>query len=519
MLNNENRNVLLLAALISFIGILFLVAVTSRFGPGISHDSVAYIYASRSFLSGNGLRYFGYEAPYVQWPPLLPLVLAVFGGLGIDTFTASILINAICFSLTIFFTGVWLNRFIKFRPLVIIGVLAILLSIPLTYVSKYVWSEPLFILFTTLFLFVSGLFIEKENNRNFFLASLFAALACLTRYIGIVLIITGIIVVFIKRKGIRKKIMDSVLFGFISSLPLFLWLVRNYIVSSTLTGIRTASSYTFAKNINLAVNVFISWFLPPEQLKNELGFDLLPVFKLITVTILLIFFVDVIILFIAGIHSGNAKGPVTAALAEKVHLVVPILFFAGYTLYLVIMSSRVAFDAIDNRLMSPAFIPLLFIILSVLDMVLEVHRGNIVKYAVLALVTIWLVYPLLNALASLSDSVQKGTGGFSTVRWLNRETIEYLKKNPPETLVYSNRPDAIYILTGITARYPPRKNTERLYGMEQFKQSMERLKLSYLVWFKDSENSMLYNAEELSEFFNVKHIAEVEDGDIYLISL
>ena len=220
MLNNENRNVLILVALISIIGILLLVAVTSRFGPGISHDSVAYIYASRSFLNGNGLKYFGYEAPYVQWPPLLPVVLAVFGGLGIDAFTASILINIISFSLTIFFTGAWLNRCIKFQPLVITGVLMVLLSIPLTYVSKYAWSEPLFILFTTLFLFISGLFIEEENKRNFFLSALFAALACLTRYIGIILIITGIIVVFIKRKGIRKKILDSVLFGFISSLPL-----------------------------------------------------------------------------------------------------------------------------------------------------------------------------------------------------------------------------------------------------------------------------------------------------------
>ncbi|HHW47779.1 MAG TPA: hypothetical protein GXX14_04065 [Clostridiaceae bacterium] len=519
MLKSEDKKILLFVALISIIGALFLVAVTSRFGPGISHDSVAYIYASRSFLNGNGFRYFGYEAPYVQWPPLLPVALALFEILGLDALTASRLINIICLSLTIFFTGVWLDRYVKFRPLVIVGVLAVLLSIPLTYVSRYTWSEPLFILFATLFLFVTGLFTEKEDNRNFYLSALFASLACLTRYIGAVFIVTGVIVVFIKRKGIVKKILHSMFFGFISFLPLSLWLVRNYIVSSTLTGIRTGSKYTFSQNANLAFNVLISWFLPAERLKRVQDADILLALKLLTVGVLLFCFMGIIAVFMAGILSANSKGMITEVFVKKSHLLVPVIFFTSYTLYLVVMSSKIAFDAIDNRLMSPVFIPLLLIILSAMDTMITAHRGNIAKYVVLVSFAFWTIHPLSNALVNLRDSVQKGTGGFSTVRWINRETIKYLQRNPTRKTVFSNYPDAIYILTGTPAMYPPRKNCGRLYGMEQFKQSMERIKLSYLIWFKGNTNSLIYNVKELSEFFNVRHIAEVEDGDIYLISL
>jgi len=518
MPKNDDRNILLFITVISILGVLFIAAVTSRFGPGISHDSVAYIYASRSFLDGNGLRYFGYEAPYVQWPPLLPVILALFESLGLDVFTASRLLNTICFSLTIFFTGLWLNRYIKFKPLVVAGVLAALLSMPLIYVSKYAWSEPLFILFTTLFLFVSGLFMEKEDNHGFILAAVFAALACLTRYTGIVLIATGVVAVFIKRKGIVKKTLDSILFSLISSLPLSLWLVRNYIISSTLAGIRTGSNYTFFRNLNLAFNVLISWFLPAEQLKRTQGIDILSALKLLTIAVLLFCFIGFIVVFIAKMPSGKAKERVEEAFVKKAHLVTPIVFFAGYTLYLVVMSSRIAFDPIDNRLMSPAFIPLLLVMLSVMDTIIQLCKSNIASYAILALLTLWTIYPLSNALVNLKDSVQNGTGGFSTVRWMSRETIKYLKKIPPGKTIFSNCPDAIYILTGTPAMYPPRKNYDRLYGMEQFKKSIEKIKFTYLVWFEGNTSSLLYNVKELSEFFYVKHIAKTRDGDIYLIS-
>lgn len=105
--------------------------------------------------------------------------------------------------------------------------------------------------------------------------------------------------------------------------------------------------------------------------------------------------------------------------------------------------------------------------------------------------------------------------------WQTSETLAELSRTSTCTdrTVYSNRSDALYILTGINAYSSPR-NT--FYNSEKLADSLEDIKWpetspACLVWFEDTR-SYLLTPEELSSIVNISLLTEADDGAIYLIS-
>ena len=77
------------------------------------------------------------------------------------------------------------------------------------------------------------------------LSAVFAALAALTRYMGVALIISGVLILLARRNvPVRQRLKHALAFGAISSLPLAGVMVRNQLVSGALFGIRTGSGGT-----------------------------------------------------------------------------------------------------------------------------------------------------------------------------------------------------------------------------------------------------------------------------------
>ena len=73
----NNKNIVWYIVLTAgFLAILLILLSTSKFGPGISADSVAYMHAAKSLAEGKGFEYFGFNAPFIQWPPLFSSLLA-----------------------------------------------------------------------------------------------------------------------------------------------------------------------------------------------------------------------------------------------------------------------------------------------------------------------------------------------------------------------------------------------------------------------------------------------------------
>src|SRR4030042_2258182 len=98
-------------------GISLIIIATSKYGPGVSEDSVAYIAAARNMINGNGLSILldsegnqlniflplrdGELYNVFPWPPLFPLVISIFGFLKFDLIESARWANAVLFGANI----------------------------------------------------------------------------------------------------------------------------------------------------------------------------------------------------------------------------------------------------------------------------------------------------------------------------------------------------------------------------------------------------------------------------------
>jgi hypothetical protein len=143
-----------------------MLMAISLYGPGLTHDSAAYLYAAESFLKGEGFQYFGYPSPYIQWPPLYPLILAAGGALGINLVSFSGIVNAVAHGLVIFTAGYWIFRNMKNIYAAAFITAGLVFSLPLIRVSGFLWTETLFVLFALLSCIQLEKYLENHTFRS-----------------------------------------------------------------------------------------------------------------------------------------------------------------------------------------------------------------------------------------------------------------------------------------------------------------------------------------------------------------
>ena len=506
------KTIFLLASSL-FAAVLVLIR-TSGFGAGITHDSVAYVYAAESVISGKGFVYFGYGTPFVQWPPLFPVLLAGAQWLGIDMLEAARFLNAVVQGLILLFSGIWLSGRLKSKVLFVAAQLTLVFSMPLLYVAGYVWTEPLFILFSILFLTMLGDYSTSRRRADLLWASVFCALACLTRYIGVTLIAAGVIILLLVKEKTSRRLKDILLFGFVSSTPLAAWLIRNYAVFSSFAGTREASRYTLVQNIRAVFDTVASWFVPSPILAGTLR----GVMGAAAAAVIL-----AALLFLAGQALKIAgRGGIAAGTDPGLASVLPhMCILAVYTVYLAVSAARVAIDAISNRLMAPVYISLILLLFFAADRVLGMlkNRGRtrIIGGVLIVVVCVWLVYPLSTSIVLLKKSIDSGAGGYSSEKWKYSEMINYLKEQKTQCQVYSNNPDAIRILAGIPAEYTPKNNGPEQYGFERFREKVNNGDCSIVVWFDSGPAGTILSPADLNRFFVLETVEEKADGTIYEI--
>jgi hypothetical protein len=198
------------------------------------------------------------------------------------------------------------------------------------------------------------------------------------------------------------------------------------------------------------------------------------------------------------------------------------LFAALYVIYLIIVSTTVAFDRISYRLLAPVYIPVLLFVITGLNLIKRQYRK--LKVAVVLLAVLWIGFLSFGAYSDVKDAVTEGAGGYSTAIWQNSELAGYLKENPPPGKTYSNIPDGIYALTGLSASMAPRKyyyrSPESLTNdLELFKEVLVKEDTAYLAWFINKGRKFLYRPDELYPLFEMKEVANKSDGSLYRIRM
>ena len=249
----------LLIVILAGLGIAHILVRTASYGAAVGTDSTLFLSTAMSFLAGEGWRS-SMGGAMVEWPPLFPLLLAAGGWVGIELLEVGRLLNATAFGLTILAAGLYLRSNLQSRGLALAASVVIAASVPLSYFAAGFLTEPLFVLFTLLALLQLAAFLQRGGRTPLLWGAVFTALAALTRYPGVVLIGTGVLMLLP-----LARLRHTLAFGAISSLPLLAVLAHNWTVSRSLTGrYGEGSGQSLSEGLSQTVEVFREWVVPPN---------------------------------------------------------------------------------------------------------------------------------------------------------------------------------------------------------------------------------------------------------------
>ena len=342
------------------------------------------------------------------------------------------------------------------------------------------------------------------------LFSLSAALSCLTRYIGVTLILWGALAILLfHRSGFKRRLAHVSFFVFISALPLGLWLIRNYAVSSTLFGHRAGSASGLSENFALLFSSLLSWYVPGGIGGHS--------------------FVLTAASAVAAVFAAFGLRDGWKGLRAGLRQTCPLILLASiYVLFLAVSSSVAAYDPIDDRLLSPVYVPLTLFLLILLQALVDPYRRRFSKRLVdsfLAIgISVWLVFSIRSTVFSAADLNSNGQG-YSGRVWKDSETVRYLVQHRAlgsGCMLYSNGPDVSYILAYPPTKMSPAKmeynSPETVTCVDSLRDSWPEESNVYLVWFDRIRRNYLFTVDELRSIANVELIASLEDGDVYSIT-
>jgi hypothetical protein len=500
----------LFVGLLALLGAGSVLIATHHFGVVVWPDSVFYLSTARSLIKGGGFIAFDGE-PLTLWPPLYPAILAFISGIfRIDPLFIAAALNAVIFGAIIYTAGmIFLKQFSSSPILAFEGTLAVLFSIPMFSISVVAYSEPLFILLQ-LFAFI-GLenYLSRKSIQSLVLLSVTIALAFLTRYIGIILLVWGgLIIVFIDRDGIKKRLTHLGVFVFSASIPTGIWLIRNLIVAHTLLGPRTPPVFSFVQILSYGLKNVIDWFLPPVITSHPV--------------IMLIGSILAVVLIIFSLNGKQQRLKINPS-QFKPTMVLSIssgLFIILYTGFVVVSAIRTYVSVFESRIWSPIYIPLsllIFILLQEAGKRSEKYlSGKVINSILIVTIAIGLVYPLISTVSNAIYLVRFGDG-LGSAGWTKSPTVEYVRENKDICTYYSNGPDVIYFQTGVNARWVPSRGDD-IRGINSQKGIWPQATDACLVWFEHIYRTSLFRPDELLPITNLEQVIKPPDGVIYIIS-
>jgi hypothetical protein len=372
------------------------------------------------------------------------------------------------------------------------------------------WSEPLFILWVVLSLIALDVYLVRQDLPALIFLAVSVALACLTRYIGVTLIIWAAPLLLLGRRlRLTQRLIHLATFGLIAGLPLGAWLARNYIVAHTFLGDRAASAFTLRHNLTLTGKKLLEWYLPSAISAKR--------------PLLILCGLGLALLIGLSIWGGWRSWRTGARRAGPV-----LLFGLIYTGFLIISSTTTASDLIDHRFLSPLVVPLTLLLFSLAQAASQPFRKRFappwVDAVLIAGAAVWLVYPIRATLLDAVRLVPRGVG-YASQAWVDSATIEYLRQHPrlvSKCFIYTNDPVGAYIRADLSAQRSPAKtrynSSEIVTDLASLQGTWPAEANACLVWFNQVNRSFLFTPRELAKIATLTPLAQLADGAIFSIN-
>ncbi len=501
---------LLLVALAA-LGMVLVLLRNHPYGPGLHWDAVNYIGTARNLLAGKW--WINYQGGiYTYFAPLYPALLALSGLLsGFDPRDLAGPLNALLFGLTVFTFGHWLRERIKSRWLALWGGLALACSPALTALSATAMSEPVFILFIVLALFSVDRFWRRDQAAALIGAGLFMALACLTRYAGIILLMTLLLFLLLQPgRRLWEKIKHGALFLLTAGLPFGLWLLYNTARVGGPFGNRLEGwpqyhpEEAVGKFVNASFSTLGRWILPDLPLESAVALAAVALFALA---------IAVGAAFIRVCRQPR-WWPRWGAFCLCGGFILFYLTFMG----ILFRITHYDIGGWYSRYFDPLYIPLLFVLVFALDRWLM--RTGVRGILLAALLFIWLGgIAELNRQALVRATQGRGKHRYNArLHYRNNEMMRFIQQASGKFLLnyhsYS-RSTALYLY----AEHPLDSFSylpQGLAGLYEMVAAADEG--DWLIWFFDSDwPQYSYGAAELEAMPELEPMAQLEIGIIFQI--
>jgi 4-amino-4-deoxy-L-arabinose transferase-like glycosyltransferase len=499
-----------------------LVILATRLGIGVTPDSTVYLEAARNLIGGRGLIALAADGelrPMTHYPPLYSSLLALIGLAHLSIEGAARWLQAFIFGANILLVGFVIARSARNSFwLPIVGALLTLTAPDVVAVNTLALSEPLFILLAVGCLAALAEYLKNVRPGWLVLAASLAALALLTRYVGVTSIVTGVAaLLLLPKRDWRRRLASAVVFGAIACLPMVLWFIRNV----SRTGSQTDRHMIFhppgLKQFVVAFSTVASWLLA-GKVRGDLRIGIF-----VAETILAVLFLLYLRKRIR--HSSGADDAGRVIDHDKNFKQLPLvltIFIVSYMGFIIIATSLFDLVIFDERTLLPVHVVSIVLVLVCASRLL-VRFPNIrgIRLA-LVLAAIAVLGSYFIRTASWFERTRDDGQGYASRQWKESETVQRVRRLAPGIPIYSNAPDGIYFLTGRPAILVPEKTVfvtgrpNQNYETE-LAQMGSRLKTGggALVYFNTlPERWYLPSESELRMKLELTEIAKGTDGSI-----
>ena len=433
-----------LAMLVAYVAVCLLVRM-SEYGPHFNWDSMHYISVARNLLKGNGFL----EADggrFITWPPLYPMLLAAAGALtSVDPRNVAGPLNVLLFGLSIFAAGAWMRRTLNSRFLIVWGCVVVALAPSLTLAATKVLADTAFVLFATLALIRLDRHLAEGGRSSLLWAAIFAGLAWATRYVGIVVVVTAVAALAFRRGvPLSDKAKNISVYSLISTAPVGIWMLRNFLIAGQPTGSPRLVEYTWLDAVEGIAGVIGGLLADSDIQLQTRWLTTWSVFHLTLGGLSLLAVAAGLIVSATWARCKRRPGDSGSSFRLFGGFVILFCFFYAWTLV-----NGYTWHGADLRHLIPVYIPLLFAALLAADRFL--HRESRRQPAIarwkglgttkgLALTLACSLWILWTAPTHLRGTLA-GVGSYPA---LDSEVMRYLRDTPSDTDLYSNAPSVAY---------------------------------------------------------------------------
>jgi hypothetical protein len=498
----KRRWLLVAAGLPAALGVLLVLTIAVRNGPGVTPDSVVYLSAARSLLDGEGYRGPDGE-PYVAFPPLFPTLIALVSLGRVDLVDAAMTLVAVSFGIVIVTTGWIAGRITGSCAVAALAALAVLVSAPVLDAALHVWSELPFIAFSMLCLCALVPQVERMSPRRSVTATVSASLAALTRYAGVTLTLTQLVISTTRSGGPFKSRPGEAWAPLLGLIPLLLWLMRNLLVSGTLAGERHPASASFVENGQAAVEAMLRWSVPIDAPMR------------IRALVALIGGGALLMGFVPPALRGDEQ------VRRLLRICLPLTVYCLLSIaYLVVAASITALDPIDGRLIAPVLPAVIALLLSAAYRAGGRWLGGLGRSAAIGVLALWLAASVADTARMIRRVEADGIDGYAAHSWQASATLDLVQDALPSGALYSNDAFAIWYRTGREARLSPRRHPYRSPGtpvddLSGVRETLESGREAYLVWFDAVPRDFLLSPPEIATILELEPIVRLDDGTVY----